>query len=472
MQLVFSNQPMPTSVVKSLFLAGPSPRRADEPDWRPEAVAHLKAAGFDGTVFIPIPSHRFAGEFEDREGWTYDGQVSWECAARKMADVLVFWVPRVIDRSKPDLGMPAFTTNFEMGEDLHSGRVMYGRPDSAAKCSYLDQRVQAMGQRVHAHLPELLDAVMQELGDGAERVGGEAQVPLFIWRSRSFQRWYANMKAACNRLDGADVLNHVRVGSGHLFAYTLQVNVWVQSEQRHKSNEFIFARNDISTVVALYRDPNAHNGVHVALVREFRSPVNNPRGFVYELPGGSAAKDGVDPLHNAQHELHEELGLLVDDLSRLRVVGERQLMATVSVHQAQVYAVELTRDEFTRLQSLAASREPQGLLAEGERTYVELTTLDQLHELPLDFSMLGMVHEAVRVLGLSRSKASSVPPLRLHTPGFNDEQLEVRLGDELLLTADHDRHGWDGMDLARNLVTRLGEHLKIPVLRTEGEMDD
>lgn len=61
-----------------------------------------------------------------------------------------------------------------------------------------------------------------------------------------------------------------------------------------------------------------------------------------------------------------------------------------------------------------------------------------------------------------------MPSLRLHTPGCNDEQLEIYLDDQLLITADHDRHGWDGMDLARDLVTRLGERLGIPVLRTEG----
>lgn len=398
MQLVFSDQPMPASVVKSLFLAGPSPRSPDELDWRHEALEILRGMNFDGTVFVPIPSRRFADEFADQPTWTYDGQVSWECAARKMADTLVFWVPRVIDREKADLGMPAFTTNFEMGEDLHSGRLAYGRPSQAAKCRYLDQRVEELGLPVHDSLDKLLAQVCADLGAGATREGGEAQVPLFIWRNEPFQRWYANLRAAGNRLDDAQLLSQIRVGQGFLFAYALQVKIWVAAEQRHKSNEFIFARPDISSVVAVHRD---QEGLHVALVREFRSTVNNERGFVYELPSGSAAKAGVDPLHNAQHELEEELGLRIDDLGRFRFVGHRQLMATVSAHRAQVYAVELTGPEFAQLRRQAQSKQAYGLAHEGERTYVELTTLASLHELPLDYSMLGMVHEAVRVLGLT-----------------------------------------------------------------------
>ena len=34
--------------------------------------------------------------------------------------------------------MPAFTTNVEFGYWLHTGKVLYGRPDSAKKIKYLD----------------------------------------------------------------------------------------------------------------------------------------------------------------------------------------------------------------------------------------------------------------------------------------------------------------------------------------------
>lgn len=34
--------------------------------------------------------------------------------------------------------MPAFTTNVEFGYWLHTGKVLFGRPDNAEKIKYLD----------------------------------------------------------------------------------------------------------------------------------------------------------------------------------------------------------------------------------------------------------------------------------------------------------------------------------------------
>ena len=402
MNLVFSDQALPSQVTKSLFLAGPSPRSLLEVDWRHEAVQLLAERGFDGTVFLPVPSYRFNANVQDgaAHGWSYDNQVEWEVQARKMADILVFWVPRVIDRTKADLGMPAFTTNFELGEDLHCGKVAYGRPDSAEKCKYLDKRVEEIGQPVHNDLRSLLEDAMGRLAQGALRTEGETRVPLFIWNSEPFQGWYANLRAAGNRLDDADLLNVVLFGGKHLFCFVLKVKVWVAQEQRHKSNEVVLARKDLSAVAAFYRDNTVTPGVtHLALVREFRSPVSNARGFVYELAGGSS-NSAMAPEVNAQHELHEEMGLLISDLSRFKPVGVRQLAATFSTHRAHVYTVELTRAEFAQLQECAARGNAFGQTHDSERTYVELTTLEHVFTLPLDYSTLGMVYEASRVLGL------------------------------------------------------------------------
>lgn len=395
MQLVFSDQALPSSVTKSLFLAGPSPRTLDEIEWRQEAIRVLKELNYDGTVFVPVPSYRFQEGRLDAATWDYTNQVSWEVAARKMADVIAFWIPRVIDRTKEDLGMPGLTTNFEMGEDLHSAKLVYGRPDYAVKCRYLDMRAQEFGLPVHRTLDGLLRDAVSRLGTGSYRKGGERNVPLFIWQSEAFQAWYANLKAAGNRLDDADLSAAIVVGKQHLFAFVLHVNVWVESEQRHKSNERVFFRKDVSSVVAVYRDGET---THLALVREFRSTVSNPQGFVYEFAGGSTAKSGVDPQVNAQQELSEEMGLLVADESRFRLVGNRQLAATFSSHKAQVYAIELTREEFARLKDAAATKQVFGDGGGCERTFVEVTTVDKVFELPVDYSTLGMLFEALRVL--------------------------------------------------------------------------
>ena len=220
-------------------------------------------------------------------------------------------------------------------------------------------------------------------------------MPLVVWNTEAFQTWYTNLKAAGNRLDGAALSSVIVVGKQHLFAFVLHVKVWVESEQRHKENERVFFRKDVSSVVAVYREGET---THLALVREFRSTVNNPQGFVYEFAGGSTTQADVDPQVNAQQELHEEMGLLVTDVRRFKPVGNRQLAATFSAHRAQVYAVELTRHEFERLKQAAASKKMFGDGGGSERTFIEVATLDTLFDLPVDYSTLGMLFEALRVL--------------------------------------------------------------------------
>lgn len=400
MRLVFSDQPFPTTALKSVFLAGPSPREVDQLDWRHEAVAILTALGYDGTVFLPVPSYRFYKTITEREksGWNYDDQIAWECEARKRADIIAFWVPRVIDRSRADLGMPAFTTNFELGEDLHSNRLAYGRPAGAVKNNYLDLRVRETGYPVHETMQDLFTDVLARLGEGSVRTGGEACVPLFIWRSSAFQSWYANQREAGNRLDDATVMNSFIVGGKFLLSYQLKVKIWVAKENRHKSNEFIFSRPDISAVVACHR---SEQGLRFILVREFRSPVNNSRGFVFEMPGGSSTKPGIDPQVNASHELAEETGLRIEDPARFVEVGQRQLVATLSTHQAQVYAVELTDVEFAQLEKSSRALEAYGVASDTECTFVEIASMDELFALPVDYSTLGMVFESLRALKIS-----------------------------------------------------------------------
>jgi 8-oxo-dGTP pyrophosphatase MutT (NUDIX family) len=397
MQLVFSDHILPFAVTKSIFLAGPSPRKAgtgdDCYDWRHEAVAHLKAAKYDGTVFIPAPSAVFHGRAY-ADDVSYDNQIAWEKQARSMADQLVFWVPRVIDRTRKDLGLPGMTTNVEFGEDQSSGKLVYGRPADAPKCRYLDECANARGVAVHDTLEATLDTAMVALGAGAARAGGEAQVPLFIWRTPQFQTWYANLKAAGNVLHGAKVLFNATVGAGMVFSYVLAVRIWVTAENRFKSNEMVFARRDIGVVLAYHEDPAA-NTVKIVLVREFRSTVNNPEGYVYELPGGSSTNGDAPMPDVARDELNEESGLAIGEANRFRYIGKRQLAASAVAHQAHVYAVRLTAEEIAELEAAAENKNAYGDVAESERTYVHVVRIQDLFKIPVDYSTLGIVFEAM-----------------------------------------------------------------------------
>ena len=109
----------------SIFLAGPTPRGENNISWRIEACKILKDNGFDGLVYIPEYS-----SWKPKE--SYVDQAMWERVALTKASVIVFWVPRHL----PD--MPAFTTNVEFGYWLHTGKVIYGRPNDAEKIKYLD----------------------------------------------------------------------------------------------------------------------------------------------------------------------------------------------------------------------------------------------------------------------------------------------------------------------------------------------
>ena len=110
---------------KSIFLAGPTPRGENIISWRTKACEILMQLGFDGVVYVPEYS-----TWKPKDD--YVDQAMWERIALTNATVILFWVPRKL----PDMG--AFTTNVEFGYWLHSGKVIYGRPNDASKIKYLD----------------------------------------------------------------------------------------------------------------------------------------------------------------------------------------------------------------------------------------------------------------------------------------------------------------------------------------------
>lgn len=386
MHIVFSDHPIPQSITRSIFLAGPSPRELGVVDWRHEAISYLNSVNYDGTLFIPVPEKRFYGG-SDSTKWSYNDQVDWECKCRHVADIILFWVPRSIEGK-----MPAFVTNIEFGEDLNSGKIVYGRPTTAEKCKYLDKRMIDLGLPVFDTLEGTFNHAISLLGDGSLRTDGEVYIPLFIWNSPQFKSWYSNLQLAGNKLIEAQLKSHIMIKNKFLLSFTLWANVWVESEQRYKDNEFIFSRTDISTIVAYYGEKE---NVQIVIIKEFRTPVNNKVGMVFELPGGSAAKNGVDPKENAQHEFQEESGILIENLDRFEFVSTRQLVSTMSTHQAHLYKVKLNEFEYNQILGYSASNNKFGVEEDGEKTYVSIVSLEELKTSLLDYSMLGMIYEAI-----------------------------------------------------------------------------
>jgi len=383
--IVYAQEPLPATCAASIFLAGPTPRDASVPSWRPEALALLRAKGFTGTVFVPEPEKRLFDE-----SFAYEAQVEWETRALARADVIVFWIPRRV------VGMPALTTNDEWGFHKDSGRVVFGAPDDAEKVRY--QRWWADHLAVpHARtLDQALDQALAQLGEVTpedHRAGGECDVPLVVWRRPEFRRWLARQRSAGNALVGAKLLWTFRAGASRsrLVFWALQVDVHVGAEGRHKGNEVLLGRADVSATV-LYRPAPRWRDTEVVLVREFRSPGSAPDGFVHELPAGSSFHAST-PLRTAVEEVAEEVGLTLAP-EALRDHGSRPLMATMSTHHAHVFSCELDRAAIDALR--ASAHTPRGLVEHSEQTWVEVRTLgDLLETRDVDWSTLGMVLAAL-----------------------------------------------------------------------------
>lgn len=367
MQIVYAKQDPPASWQHAIFLAGPTPRDPETPSWRPEAIRILEELGYDGVVFVPEPED---GQWRG----SYTDQTEWEKMGTEMADKVVFWVPRDLRT------MPALTTNIEFGRYVDTGKAVLGHPEGAPKMRYLDWLVTDAdpdGGWYH-DLRATLQAATLGWDKLPVRSGGERWVPAVIFTTPMFQSWYRQMVEVGNRLDKAGVRWTFRL-KGRVFSYVLWVDIWIASEGRHKANEWIFARTDVACVVLYAPAKGDVMDSKVVLVREFRSPARTPDGFIHELPGGGCEAADDNALERAAREVYEETGIAVAK-ERLRYVGSRQAVGTLSTHQVHCYAVEMTDAELAQAAAVAASGEAHG--EDGpdgeEQAYTEIETLGGL----------------------------------------------------------------------------------------------
>lgn len=390
MQIVYTGEEMPEKITKSLFLCGPSLRPGQENkmiSWRQDAIKILEDKGFDGVVFNPeVRDMKFDDNFN------YEDQVEWENKYLNIADIIVFWVPR--DLSIDDNGninLPAFTTNVEFGTWMSSGKIVYGAPESAPKNKYLDFYANYFNLSKAETLTEVLDLALEKLQVGMERVGGERYVPLYIWELPSFQEWYKAQTDVGNELNSARLLYNFRPGNKNfIFLWILKVEVYIAAEDRIKDNEFILARPDISSVF-LCKKNNPIENSEVVIVKEYRSPVSNKDAFIRELPSGSAKH--TNAIETASEELFEETGMYLEP-ERFMLIKARQLAATLSVHKAHLYSVELTDEEMEWFRS--QKDVVHGKLEDTERTFIEIKTISELLESDeLDWANLGMIFSGI-----------------------------------------------------------------------------
>jgi 8-oxo-dGTP pyrophosphatase MutT (NUDIX family) len=301
-----------------------------------------------------------------------------------MADCILFWVPRDMAT------LPALTTNDEWGTWKDTGKVVFGAPADAYSVRYQKGYAARLKVPQAGSLEETVELALEMVGDGAVRVGGQREVPLHVWRTPSFQQWHEALKQAGNRLDHAHLDWSVRLGPtrNFVFYWALHVDVYIADEDRHKTNEHVLARPDISTIV-MYKRADQLDATTLVLIREFRSAVSNSLGYVLENPGGSSFKPGVSPEVLAADEAREETSLdLAPD--RFRQHEARQMVSPMSAHKAHLFSVEITDKELDYLRGQAGIA--HGVVEDTERTYVEIMTLGDIRRsADVDWSMLGMI---------------------------------------------------------------------------------
>jgi len=375
---IYAGETPPSAWRGSLFLAGPTPREAEILSWRPAALELIAEhfAAFPGRLVVFVP--------ELRSGLVanYDGQIAWEYRAMSSADVLLFWVPREMTR------MPALTTNVEFGRYENSGRMVLGTPPNAPHTRYLRSFATGYAAPICSYLSETVAATAAMLGPGAERAGGECEVPALVWNTPVFQSWYGALRAAGNTLLGGRLLYVLRLREGQaIFAWLFRARIYLAAEDRIKEAQMVFGRPDTSAVVAYLRKEPVLS-TEVVLIREFRAAVANEGGYVHELPGGSSADPCLSPHEVAAAEFSQETGLSISP-ERLAFVSTRQAVATLSAHRQAVFALELSEAEMAQLR---ADQSAHGNAAGTERTYLEIATLREiLGHSDIDWSNAGAI---------------------------------------------------------------------------------
>jgi hypothetical protein len=380
MQIIYSQQQTPREIIKSIFLAGCTPRSEEVKSWRKDAIEFLNQIEYNGTVFVP--------EFEDgkpQEDLDYSAQIEWEEKCLNIADVILFYIPR------NNTDMLGLTTNDEYGVWKKSGKVVLACPENSYKTRYQQYYATKYNTPSVKTLNDGLLECVEILGDGAYRKDGEVSVPLQVWNHSAFKNWYKSLNDAENKLIDSKVeyTKYVGKNSEILFFITLWADLFITSENRNKTNEVVIMRNDISSCLLYRKDPNDIMNSDIVLVSEFRTPVSNYTGKVHELASGSSFKKDMTPKQIVIGEIQEETGLTLDE-SKVIQYENRQLQATTLSHKSTLFVYEMSEDDVKYINSV--NGKVFGDEESTERTYVNMVKLKSIIDTDtVDWCTIGMI---------------------------------------------------------------------------------
>lgn len=383
MTVVYSREDMPKDETKSMFLAGPVPRKEYELSWKNEALEILDSMGYNGVVYIPENRNP-----EQKEGnFDLQAQLDWEYTCMCACDAIVFWIPREM---RSDFEMIGLTTNVEFGRFLNSNKLFCGCPDEAPRMEYL-KLISRDKYKWHNTLEDTLKSVVQYLGRGMYREDEEIKIPLHIYKSKQFQNWYKQQLNVGNYLTGFNMeYEFVMPKAKQMFLEIFHPSVYIAKEDRVKDNEFVVARTDMSYILAYYKKEDIMDS-EIVLCEEFRSPINNNEEMVFELPGGSSLNPNDDVLSTASKELEEETGLKLDK-NRFKQVALKQSAATLCSHKIALFKVELTEEE---INSLKKDNSIHGVLEDTEQIHLHVMKVSEALDM-VDWTNTGMILNGIK----------------------------------------------------------------------------
>lgn len=138
----------------------------------------------------------------------------------------------------------------------------------------------------------------------------------------------------------------------------------------------------------------------IVIIKEFRSPVRNKEGYVYELPSGSIELKGK-AVEQSFKEFEEETGVKLKNPKSAILIKERQCVSTFSSHTNTVYSYELSEEEIDKIGKDTKGK-CFGIEEDTEMTYVEIQTVKEiLDQNLLDWSMLGVLFEVIQKVKLN-----------------------------------------------------------------------
>src|ERR1039457_748450 len=299
MTKIYTLESVPSEITKSIFLAGPSLRedQQDQISWRVKAVQILETLGYDGVVFIPEYRDGYNANFDPKDIF------NWESKCLNMADNILFNISRDISS-----GIYALTTNAEFGQWMSSGKCVLSTPINADKVQYQEKWAEELKVPIYHDLYNSIKHIIDKQGSGSLRCDGYKWIPLYIWENPVFQTWKTNLELSGNKLEEARIKDVFILPNGKVYSFRIWCNIFITKENRFKNNEFFITRPDICACLLYYPRPDPME-TEIVLVKEFRTPVNNAEGYVYELPGGSVPS-GIGNIETAIEELAEETGFV------------------------------------------------------------------------------------------------------------------------------------------------------------------